>query len=250
MDNSGRFVRYKLFGPHSNLVAFTTTRQALDVPVPRFTGDVPAGFQHNRQLLAGALALEVDQLVFPRQTHTNCVVELHDIPSDEIAETDALVTDRAGICLCVQTADCVPVLLFDPVKKVVSAVHAGWRGTVKKIVTAAVEKMVADYATDPTNILAAIGPSIGPERYEVGNEVAEAAKEALPHPAKALFKNSRGKHHFDLWEANRQLLVDGGLPDSHIEILGECNFQHSEKYFSARREGIGTGRLVSGIMLK
>jgi hypothetical protein len=193
--------------------------------------------------------IKPEQLVFPRQTHTNCVAEILDIPETEIKETDALVTNKTGICLCVQTADCVPILLFDPANNVIAAVHAGWRGTVKKIVEIAVQKMVLKYNSLPENIVAAIGPSISQEIYEVGNEVVEEVKKSIPNAELLLHKKSSGKYHVNLWEANRQILLENGLSEKHIEILGECSFKESNKYFSARKEGIATGRMVSGIMI-
>ena len=242
-------IYYKIFSGFENVIAFTSTKQTFDAPNPRFTGDSPEIFANNRILLAEKLMIKPDQLVFPRQTHTNCVAEISDIPENEIKETDALVTNKTGICLCVQTADCVPILLFDPINNVIAAVHAGWRGTVKKIVEIAVQKMVQKYKSSPENIVAAIGPSISADIYEVGNEVVEEVKKSIPNAELLLHKNSSGKYHVNLWEANRQILLENGLLEKHIEILGECSFTQGSKYFSARKEGIDTGRMVSGIMI-
>jgi len=174
MDRS-KLVTYQKFGPYSNLIAFSTTKSTFPgVTNLRFTGGQPELAKENREQLAHVLKIDASQLVFPGQTHTNCVVNLNHIPENEISETDALLTNQPGICLCVQTADCVPVLLFDPVSRVIAAVHAGWRGTVTEIATLTVE---------------------------------------------------------------------------NIEISGECTFKENEKYYSARRDGIETGRIVSGIML-
>ena len=115
MNNKG-LIYYKIFRGFENVVAFTSTKQTFKTKNPRFTGDSTDIFEQNRILLAEKLMIKPDQLVFPRQTHTNCVVEVSEIPENEIKETDALVTNKSGICLCVQTADCVPILLFDPVK--------------------------------------------------------------------------------------------------------------------------------------
>jgi YfiH family protein len=140
-------------------------------------------------------------------------------------------------------------LLFDPVNNVIAAVHAGWRGTVKKIAEVAVQKMVLKYNSSPENIVAAIGPSISPDIYEVGDEVVEEVKKSIPKADSVIHKNSSGKYHVNLWEANRQVLLDNGLHKNNIEILGECSFTETNKYFSARKEGIATGRMVSGIMI-
>ena len=249
MHKNHELIYYKIFAGFENVIAFTSTKQTFDAPNPRFTGDSPEIFANNRILLAEKLMIKPDQLVFPRQTHTNCVAEISDIPENEIKETDALVTNKTGICLCVQTADCVPILLFDPINNVIAAVHAGWRGTVKKIVEIAVQKMVQKYKSSPENIVAAIGPSISPDIYEVGNEVVEEVKKSIPNAELLLHKNSSGKYHGNLWEANRQILLENGLLEKHIEIFGECSFTQDNKYFSARKEGIDTGRMVSGIMM-
>jgi len=245
-----KFKTYPVFASCSNLLTFSTTRATFsENEFPRFTGEPAEEMKQNRAQLAAVLEIRPEQLVFPRQTHTNCVVDLERIPENEITETDALVTNQPGICLCVQTADCVPVLLFDPVNNVVAAVHAGWRGTVKKIAEAAVLTMQKKYHSNPKNILAAIGPSIGPEVYEVGHEVVTAVQKNLLFPDKMLQKNASGKFHFNLWEANRQILLAAGLKEENIHVSEECTFQEEEKYYSARREGIQTGRIVSGIML-
>ncbi len=241
---------YPIFEPFKNVVAFSTTKKTLGSNAPRFTGDSPGTYLSNREELAGILGITADQLVFPRQTHTNSVAEISQVPGTELKETDALVSKQAGICLCVQTADCVPILLFDPVKGVISAIHSGWRGTVKKIAGIAVKKMEMNYGTSPGNILALIGPSIGSEVYEVGGEVVEEVKKNIPNASKTLSKGSKGKSHFNLREANRQIFLSLGLKPKNIEIARGCSFSEKDKYFSARREGIGTGRMVSGIMLK
>jgi len=249
MHNNQELIYYQIFSGYQNVVAFTTTKQTFEPQNPRFTGDSTEIFENNRLLLAGKLMIKPEQLVFPRQTHTNCVADISNIPENEIKETDALVTNKSGICLCVQTADCVPVLLFDSKKNVISAVHAGWRGTVKKIAGVAVQKMVQSYGSSPINIIAAIGPSIGPEIYEVGNEVVKGVRKSFQNTGLLLQINSAGKFHFNLWEANRQILLESGLQGKNIEILGECSFTQNDRYFSARKEGIETGRMVSGIMI-
>ena len=249
MHKNQGLIYYKIFRGFENVVAFTSTKQTFETKNPRFTGDSPDIFEKNRILLAEKLMIKPDQLVFPRQTHTNCVAEISGIPDEEIKETDALVTNKTGICLCVQTADCVPILLFDPIKNVIAAVHAGWRGTVKKIAEIAVQKMIQNYGSSPENIIAAIGPSISPDIYEVGDEVVDEVKKSIPNAEIVLLQNISGKFQLNLWEANRQVLLENGLQPKNIGILGECSFSETEKYYSARKEGIETGRMVSGIML-
>lgn len=247
MDN---FIHYRIFQPFEKVEAFTSTRKSTSQEKARFTGDGESVFSHNRQELAELLGIDTRNLVFPRQTHTATVCCVDEVPEKEIAETDALVSNTPGLCLCVQTADCVPILLFDPGKNVVAAVHAGWRGTVAKIVQKTVHRMITEFGSKALDIRAAIGPSIGPEVYEVGPEVVEKVRNSIPQAESTLQLNSLGRFHFNLWEANRLLLLESGLADQHIEVLTECSFSDAEKYYSARREGADTGRMVSGIMLK
>lgn len=248
MDNT--LVSYPLLKQFGNVKAFSTTRQTFSgVDTPRFTGNPVQKPEENRKKLAAVLGISPEKLIFPRQTHTSCVAEIYGLPEEELEETDAMITSQPGICLCVQTADCVPILLFDPKQNAVAAIHAGWRGTVKKIAAETIQKMKISFQSVPDNIRAAIGPSIGPKVYEVGTEVVEAILKSIPNAEKTLHKNNSGKFHFNLWEANRQVLMACGLVPENIEIQGECTFRNKEKYFSARREGIETGRLVTGIML-
>ncbi len=248
MDNS--LISYRLLEQFGNVKAFSTTRQTFSgMDAPRFTGNPFKKPEENRKNLAAVLGISPEQLVFPRQTHTSCVAEIDGLPEEEPEETDALITNQPGICLCVQTADCVPILLIDPKQKAVAAIHAGWRGTVKRIAAEAIQKMKTSFYSSPEEIFAVVGPSIGPDVYEVGTEVVECILKNISNGEKALHKNASGKYHFNLWEANRQILMACGLVPENIEIQGECTFSKKEKYFSARREGIETGRLVSGIML-
>ena len=244
MDRNRNLIRYDIFQPFTNIYAFTTTKSTLPVERVRYSN-----MSENKAKLAEVLALKTDQMVFPDQTHSSCVAAIQEVPDAVISETDALVTNESGLCLCVQTADCVPVLLFDPVAKVIAAIHAGWRGTVGGIVANAVDKMTTNYGTLPENIVAAIGPSISPEIYEVGDEVVAAARKSIPNVETTLHKNGKDNYHFNLWEANRQTLLKSGVVQQNIQILGACSFSEAEKYYSARREGADTGRMVSGIMI-
>ena len=250
MDNNHEFIRYSIFNRFKNVVAFSSTKQTFNLINPRYTGDSVNIYIQNRSLLAKKLGIKPEQLIFPRQTHSDNVVEINKLQQNEINDTDALITDRQNICICVQTADCVPVLLYEPKLKVIAIVHAGWRGTVKKIVEITVKKMIQDYQASSKHIVAAIGPSIGPKIYEVGDEVVSKVKETFSNHECFLVKKSPGKFHFNLWEANRQILFSNDVRKENIEILEECTFDLNYKYFSARKEGIQTGRIVSGIMLK
>lgn len=217
----------------------------------RFTGDSPEVFSDYRKELADSLGLGEEQFVFPRQTHSDHVALVTGpMTGTEIPNTDALITNVPGLCLCVQTADCVPILIYDPVWRVVAAIHAGWRGTVERIVEKTVNCMEEVFQCNPQDFFAGIGPSISSANYEVGSEVVQAVRDNF-RSHKGLLRPSvnDGGAFLDLWKANQSLLIELGLRGENIEIMSLCSFEEKEKFFSARREGAQTGRMVTGIML-
>ena len=174
---------------------------------------------------------------------------------EELEGYDVFVTTLPGVAIGVRTADCVPVLLYDPVKRVVAAVHAGWKGTVLHISEKTVELMTVKYRCDAADICAVLGPSIGPESFQVGEEVAEHFKNAdFPMADIWSFQGKgdgspmSGGHHIDLWKANRWLLEKAGVKPENIQISGIDTFTDNS-FFSARREGVQCGRIINSIML-
>ena len=167
---------------------------------------------------------------------------------------DALVTDVPEVCVAVSTADCVPVLLYAPDRQVVAAIHAGWRGVVRGIVPQTVASFQAEYGCDVKQMEAVIGPSISQSAFEVGEEVVEQFRQSsawTPIEVESLFWKhpETGKTHIDLWRGVQLQLNRGGLPDSRIHLAGICTYQHHDRFFSARRLGIRSGRILSGIWL-
>jgi hypothetical protein len=181
-------------------------------------------------------------LVFPRQ------VSGHDIwivsqQTEPPVEADALITNRTDIALGVLTADCVPLILFDTEKKILAMVHAGWRGTVDQIARKTVETMKQQFKCNPLKMYAAIGPSIGPEVYEVGHEVI-AIFNTLNYPTPFWKPKPNGKFLLDLWSANHYQLEYSGIPTENIEIAQICT--HSNPmFYSARRDSVHTGRFAT-----
>lgn len=234
------------------VVQFTSTKQGWGGDgKSRFTGDQPETYQSFRGELARGLKIRPSQLVFPRQVHGSKIEVVNGPVAGDITDTDALITNQANLCICVQTADCVPVLLFDPEQQVIAAVHAGWRGTVSQIVSKTVHAMQLYFDSAPEDIVAGIGPSIHLHAYEVGEEVIQAVRENFDNHRQLLKPSvEEGKAYFDLWEANKSLLIAAGVPDEQIEIMGFCSFSHEQLFYSARRDGVDTGRMVSGLMLQ
>lgn len=165
----------------------------------------------------------------------------------EHARADIIFTDRPSVTLYMRFADCVPVLLHDPKKKVVGLAHAGWLGTVRGTASAAVHAMVERYGSRPEEIQAAIGPSIGPDHYEVGPDVIARVEEAFGPDAQALITRRQGKSHFDLWAANRLHLERAGV--RRIEVADICTACHLEDWYSHRAEKGKTGRFGGLIAL-
>jgi len=217
-------------------------------------GDRKAIVNKNRQLLAGALGLTPEGLITSRQSHTNIVriVGKDDGPADgKTPYADAQITDVPGKCLVVIVADCVPILLYDPNKRIAAAVHAGWRGTVKRIAMETVRVMKEKYQSNPKDIIAGIGPSIGPCCYEVGPDVIDVVLKELGSRESFLIEgDTLHRARFDLWEANRRQLIEAGISHKNIENALLCTSCHIDKFYSYRKEKEGTGRMMAGIMLK
>jgi len=213
--------------------------------------DATDHIKENRKRVAGKLNIDTTNLVFPDQCHTDTVQIIRNSwNSTELKKTDALITNERGICLCVLTADCVPVLLYDRNKRVIAAVHAGWKGTASRIVSRTVERMIKVFATKPRDIVAGIGPAISQPRYEVGDEVATQFHFLFHDHPEILWKNPKtGKLHIDLQLSNRILLLRAGLTQEQIETMNICTFDNPDLFFSARRDGIMCGRFCAGIML-
>ena len=206
------------------------------------------------------------------QTHDDVVVVVTDreMTRGDLDGVDALVTRLPDFAIGVRTADCVPVLLYDPLCRAVAAVHAGWKGTVKKIAPKTVSVMASEFGTSPSSLLAVIGPSIAPASFQVGQEVADRFLEAGFPPSVVMDKGPRGAApvplapataapdvtpmrgglHIDLWDANRWLLLEAGLAPEHILVAGIDTYVCNDLFFSARREGISCGRIINAIKLK
>ncbi len=258
--------------------------------LPQHMGDLNLGFtthdepekvrENRRRFLQAIGAGQFQRYALLSQRHTPIVrlIERAEQATDDFLlpgtmRGDAAMTDVPGVLLTVQTADCVPVLLFDPRHRVLAAFHAGWRGTLARIVERGVGTMRRQYGTDPDDILAAIGPSIGPESYSVGEEVQHEFTSQFTY-ADALFRDVydsdpiREKYpllfltarapghspigpqlHLNLWEANRRQLLDAGLPEVNITVTGQDTTADTGQFFSHRAEDGFTGRMMSAIGL-
>jgi polyphenol oxidase len=249
--------RFQFFSQQPGLLHFVSTRQG-GVSTGAYAG-LNLSYREpdrenavkNRRLLAQALEIDEKRLIFPGQCHSDTIkiVDKETI-AENLWQTDGLVTSALGLCIGVLVADCVPVLVYDTKKHVAGVVHAGWRGTVSSITAKIIEVLVCEFNSNPAEIIAAIGPSISPDNYEVGEDVIEQI-EATFKTNHGLVKPSgtRGKGFLDLWKANKLLLMEMGVPESNIETAGICTFSNTNTFYSARRLGINSGRFGAGIML-
>lgn len=224
--------------------------------ITHYCGDTAEHVAECRAKLCNHMGIADERLILPRQTHGNDVLCIdHSLlaqSKEEIAEAlhgvDAVITNLPRTCIGISTADCVPILLCDSQKGVIAAVHAGWRGTVARIAEQCIEAMCRKYGCEPQNIRAVIGPSIGPEAFEVGDEVYEAFR-SNGFPMERI-ATRREKWHIDLWEANRLQLLACSVAATNIEVTGICTHSRHEEFFSARRLGINSGRIFNGIMIE
>ena len=219
-------------------------------------GDDPARVRENYRRFFTAIGASMDKLVMSNQVHGAEIrtVRPDDYKSDLYApegyEVDGLITDEPGVALVVFSADCLPILFYDPAKRVICAVHAGWRGTVAGIAARAVEKMAADYGCDRKNILAAIGPGISQCHFETHSEVPNAVRAVLPGEAEDyILDHGNGKYHVDLKGVNAALLRRAGLPGENITIDPDCTFCLPEKYWSHRVTAGARGSQAAVIQL-
>lgn len=251
------------------VLAFSTTRNGgvsegyySEFNINDFCGDNPEHIVVNRKLLADKIGVVEGHFVMAHQVHGVEVkkvdAELFSLSEDARKETldgfDALMTDETGICIGVSTADCIPVLLYDEAHHAVAAIHAGWRGTVARIVLKTVQKMISAYHTDPKDLKAVVGPGISLANFEVGDEVYEQFKQAAfdmnliaeQRPA----TDQPLKWHISLPLCNQLTLQKAGVKEENIFQSGICTYDRSEEYFSARKLGIKSGRIFTAIMLK
>ncbi|MFA6035301.1 MAG: peptidoglycan editing factor PgeF [Myxococcota bacterium] len=222
-----------------------TTRLG-DLSVGSGDGSAPRSFE----LLSALPGVEGRQFATLNQVHGASVLVLEDgidvISTRPCGGHDAVVTARRDVMVGVKTADCVPILLFDPGSGAVGAVHAGWRGTALKVAAAAVERMRSVYGTDPAVLRAAIGPCIGPCCYTVGDELVSAFEKSFGAGA---FLSGPGSGHVraDLQGANHAVLRGAGVADANIGVVKMCTSCGEHLFFSHRRDRGDTGRQLAFI---
>ena len=213
-------------------------------------GDDLTRVRVNRNLSLKALACSPDSVFDVWQVHSADVVcaTAPRPDSESVRQADIILTDKPELTLYMRFADCVPILFHDPRKGVVGVAHAGWMGTVRDVATASVNAMKRQYGSNPADIIAGIGPSIGPDHYEVGSDVILQVMQKFGDDSELLLKSHNGKIHFDLWKTNRLLLERAGV--GQIEVAKICTACHTNDWFSHRAEKGRTGRFGALITLQ
>jgi len=206
-------------------------------------GDARENVAANRKRFAEALGIDPPRLSTARQVHGDEVLEVRGAFFDRAFTADGLVTNRPGVYLAAGTADCVPILLWDPEHRAVGAVHTGWKGTELGIARRAVEKLGRLFGSDPSGVLAAIGPAAGPCCYEVTEDVARLFSPEF------LQRLPDGRTHLDLWAANRRQLLEAGLRPENIDEAALCTICNPDLLFSYRRDRGVTGGMLAVIGL-
>ena len=216
-------------------------------------GDDPKAIEENKRRLATAIGVDADSFTYTNQTHTTNVAVVE--PKDRgrrFLETDGLVTNVPGICLVTFYADCVPLYFVDPVKKAIGLSHSGWRGTVHKMGKVTVETMRDAYGTRPEDVIAAIGPSICQDCYEVSEEVIEQFRNNFEKSlwSELFYQKENGKYQLNLWKANQVVLMEAGIKKEHIAVTNVCTHCNPDIFFSHRTTGEKRGNLSALLALK
>ncbi len=217
-------------------------------------GDEEFHVLQNWDKLANAFQIPTENFLVLNQVHGDniFVIKPHGdyYSSHEALNYDAIVTNRTNLAICIKTADCVPVFIVDPAKKVIAAVHAGWRGSALGISAKVAHLMQNQYGSKPADMLAAIGPSIGRCCYEVDETAADAFRKQRDSELFLFPGKRKDKWMLDLVEANLRQLLNCGIPAANMEAASVCTVCHQEAFFSHRGSGGVTGRQINFMMIK
>jgi YfiH family protein len=255
-----QYIDIKFPGSSCSVQGFTTRHEGVSRPpynslnLGMNTQDQQPTVEGNRSLLTRAFGINQEALVAPRQVH-GCDILVINEPNEDYShflsvEGDAVITNQPNVMIGVCVADCVPIVLCDPEKKVVAVVHAGWKGTAAGLVAKTVAGMKSEFGCNPANVQAAIGPCIQKCCYEVDEPVRKAFLHGGIEWDVCAELKSPGSWQLDLTIANRELLVLAGVSADSIQVSDQCVCCHSEQFFSYRRDKDDSGRQMGFIMLK
>ncbi|ACL69676.1 peptidoglycan editing factor PgeF [Halothermothrix orenii] len=221
------------------------------------SGDDHQNVVENRKIISSSIKIDYHNFVAGEQVHGNKVYIVAEEDKGKgaldyntsISGVDALITDRPGLPLISFYADCVPLYFLAPSRRVIALAHAGWKGTLLKIGQKTIEKMNQYFDINIKNCLAAIGPSISPDVYEVDDRVVGRFKEKFTEWRDIVVDKGKGYYLLNLWEANRIVLNKAGIPSKNIITSGYCTYKYDNFFYSYRRDGAKTGRMASIIVI-
>ena len=214
------------------------------------SGDCVDAVKQNYNLFCNALGVDSVNIVTGVQVHgTN--IEIADGTKTKFESTDGLMTDKKDVVLTTYYADCVPLLFYDPIKRVIANAHAGWRGCAMDMAGKVIFAMKQHFNCDPANILAGIGPSISVKNFEVSEDVVQEFKKMLPFSQDFIYNSEiqKNKYHVDLWGVCQKSMINAGLLTQNIEVAGLCTFENKELFHSHRRDGLPRGSMIAIICL-
>lgn len=260
---------FDLLDQEKDIVHFSTTRIGgvsndtyASFNMGNFSDDNPLNIHKNRKILARMFYMDLRKFIIPHQTHGTKVLKIdeefmgldHTSALEVMYGVDATISNLKEIFLCATTADCVPIIIYDKKRKAIAAVHAGWKGTLGRIVENTITEMQKQYDANTKDMIACLGPAINIINYVVGEEVVNQFKSSDfdLSDSEVCFKkpSASDKYHLNLKELNRRELLRLGLKKSNIEVTHMCTYETQELFFSARRQTIHSGRMLTGIMLK
>jgi YfiH family protein len=208
---------------------------------------------HPMEILAKHFGLQQNQIATVRQVHGDSIWVMDASqtpgPSGPEREADAIITNRAGVAITVRTADCLPILIWDENREVVGAVHAGWRGSLYAIASKTILTMRSSFECDPKSLRVGIGPAIGPCCYEVNGRVLKPLRDQFEYWREVVVEKGNGKGMLDLAGLNVRQLTASGVSPERITVAGACTFCDPEHFYSYRRDGDSSGRMINGIMI-
>ena len=222
-------------------------------------GDDPVKVSENFKRIGASMGVDVEDMVLSKQTHTTNVRVVTEedkgkgvMRDRDYTDVDGMITNVPGICLVTSYADCVPLYFVDPVKKAIGLSHSGWRGTVGKIGKNTVQLMQENFGSKPEDLLAAVGPSVCMDCYEVSEDVIGQFKEAFESKywQELFYKKENGKYQLNLWKANELIFLESGILPEHMAITNVCTHCNSKILYSHRTMGNNRGNLCAFLALK
>ncbi len=236
-----------IFSEFPEITCGFSTRSVWDYNAPYYfnlsfsVDDFRENVLKNREAFFNLLGLSPEKAAFQKQVHGDKIICVKD--PGNTGESDAMITDSTGIVLCISTADCTAVFIYDSKQKIIAAVHSGWRGTHKRITEKTVRKLKNDYHCNPDDLFVFLGPSISRVNYEVGKEVAELFESRY-------LSIDGGRYLLDVSLANYEMLINEGIPSNQIQRSPLCTFEYYELFHSYRRDGKQSGRALGVIAMR